>query len=179
MVLRKKNLIFILLAFILLSLNKNHSFSQDKLKLRFKNIKIYNHTNSYELKNSNAIKEYLKQIFSENGELNHYFLEVIIKQYNVSVKKTNEDKILKFRENNFSRTYEHKLGLVINLKKQPNSQILRFKIIVKESKKEKEYLSISDKKSLNQELLKIIKKKTNRELRKKFLVKMGDFILPY
>lgn len=178
MVLRKKDLAFILITFILLNPCNASSYSKEKLKLRFKTIKIYNETNSYEIDHSNAIEEYLKHIFSEKGDLQSYLMEVFIKQYNVSVKKINNNKVLRFKGNDFVRTHEHKLILVIDLKKQPNTKILQFKIDITESKKVSEYLTIKERKVLNRELLKQVKIKLNRELRQQLLLKMGDFILP-
>lgn len=169
----------ILVLFLILNLNPDFSYSRNKIDFRFKEIKINNFSNNYEVFFSKKLKNFLSDFFSNKGDLEKYKLEISIKRYNISLSKLkkNNNKLINLNNSKKFKILSH--NIVVNGKILDNSKLITdFVLNITEDKLINELYTHNEKKIMNKKLFSKIKENIDIKLRKVLLLKAGDFIIP-
>lgn len=152
--------------------------SNEIIKLRFNeiNIKFEPEKKSHNQNSKKLIKS-ISRYFLKVGKSENFIMNIILKRYNVKVIKPQKDDLLRFFKGDDFKVYVHEVNLVIDV---INSSKLIDSIIlnVSTSREFEDNLSLTERRLINSKIYKELDKKLKNEIKKKLLLKFGDFFVP-
>lgn len=168
--------ILIVTIFSFLFINKIPLYSD--IKLRFKEIKVeFKPVKKSNTEFASKIVNYLyKEI--KKGDLNRYFMTITIKKYDVIVRKEKIEKDLVkiFKKEN--KIYIHKVSLLVEVNDEFENEVDSIPIKAQTELIVDENLTFNQRKTVNKNLYNELEAKLIHELKKKFLTRLGDFVIP-
>ena len=165
---------FLTFFLILISFDVNSK----TVKLQFNKVQVVNEnlTTSRTYKYSKRIHNFLLKDIFVKGFYKKKYLNVTIKKYKVYVEKKKENLLGIFKDN--SRDYIHTVNLVFEIKDELDDLFLSFPIEILEFENLLDTNHSLDRRNLNKKLSERMIFKLSKTIRKTFLVKLGDFIIP-
>lgn len=169
--------IILISIFSFLFLYKIPGFSD--IKLRFKEIEVrFEPIKKSHTDYASKIVNYLNKILIKAGNSDKYFMSIIVKKYDVIVRKEKNERDLIDIFKRENRVYLHKVSILVEVSDLSGNEVDSIPIETSAVLIVEENLPFNQRKIINKNLYNELKIKLTAELKKNLLTRLGDFVIP-